>query len=68
MYNKLKLKFKSGTKGIVKSVDPKREDQVNLTNFFKLIFFFFPDDCFARTFPNKIATSIGSGHFDGQKD
>ncbi|KAL3102324.1 hypothetical protein niasHS_003733 [Heterodera schachtii] len=27
MYNKLKLKFKSDTKGIVKTVDPKREEQ-----------------------------------------
>uniref|UniRef100_A0A183CBM3 Spliceosome-associated protein CWC27 homolog n=1 Tax=Globodera pallida TaxID=36090 RepID=A0A183CBM3_GLOPA len=27
MYNKLKLKFKTGIKGIVKTVDPKREEQ-----------------------------------------
>lgn len=28
MYKKLKLKFKAGSKGIVKSIDPKREEQV----------------------------------------
>ncbi|KAF7640350.1 PPIase cyclophilin-type domain-containing protein [Meloidogyne graminicola] len=27
MYNKLKLNFKSGTKGVVKTVDPRREEQ-----------------------------------------
>lgn len=28
VYNKLKLNFKTGTKGIVKTLDPKREEQV----------------------------------------
>lgn len=27
MYNKLKLKFKSSSKGVVKSIDPQREQQ-----------------------------------------
>jgi len=28
MYNKLKLNFKSETKGVVKTIDPRREEQV----------------------------------------
>ena len=51
-FKKLQLKFKSETKGIVKTIDPKRQDQV-YENYFFLLSFSTLDNGVARTIQEK---------------